>query len=160
MLVESTHHRQRFSKSVEATFYRNQKLSLEGDFDKYFTLYAPKAYETDALYIFTPDLMALLIDQVAKFDVEIVDNWMLVYSRRPWNLTDRATQQRIAQIIRVVGRKTVNQTAMYSDDTVGNPAFDIVAPGGRRLRQRASITAGIAIALYLLIRLFSSLHGL
>ena len=39
---------------------RTQVLSLEGDFDRYFTLYCPKEYERDALYVFTPDLMALL----------------------------------------------------------------------------------------------------
>ena len=36
-----------------------QRLSLEGDFDQHFALHSPRGYERDALYIFTPDLMAL-----------------------------------------------------------------------------------------------------
>lgn len=42
-------------------------LSLEGDFDRYFTLYCPGDYERDALYVFTPDLLALLIDESRHF---------------------------------------------------------------------------------------------
>src|SRR5690606_7535742 len=64
--------------NLPAGFRRDQILSLEGDFDRYFTLYCPKEYERDALYVFTPDLMALLIDEAAPYDVEVVDHWMLV----------------------------------------------------------------------------------
>src|SRR6185437_14086794 len=67
---------------LPATYGSDQILSLEGDFDRYFTLYCPKKHETDALYVFTPDLMALLIDEARFFDVEIVDDWMFVVMRK------------------------------------------------------------------------------
>ncbi len=35
-------------------FGADQRLSLEGDFDRYFALYCPTGYERDALYLFTP----------------------------------------------------------------------------------------------------------
>jgi hypothetical protein len=64
-------------------FARDQVLQLEGDFDRYFTLYAPRQYERDALYVFTPDLMATLIDHGSDYDVEIVDDWVVFATRGP-----------------------------------------------------------------------------
>ena len=61
---------------------RDQKLSLGGEFDDKFTLYAPSDYGRDAFYIFAPDLMALFIDRLGTFDVEIVDDTMFVYGNR------------------------------------------------------------------------------
>lgn len=37
----------------------SQRISLEGDFDRYFTLYAPR-YDVDVRYVLTPDVMAAL----------------------------------------------------------------------------------------------------
>ncbi|MGM1018462.1 MAG: hypothetical protein ACQEW8_13090 [Actinomycetota bacterium] len=68
-----------FGSNLPAQFRKTQKLSLEGDFDQYFTLYCPEGYERDALYLFTPDIMARFIDNAAFLDVEIVDDWMFLY---------------------------------------------------------------------------------
>jgi hypothetical protein len=57
-----------------------QRLSLEGDFDRYFDLYCPEGYERDALYLFSPDVMARFVDTVAVFDIEIVDNTLFLYT--------------------------------------------------------------------------------
>ncbi|BDZ39984.1 hypothetical protein [Microbacterium suwonense] len=77
--------------NLPTSFSRDQRLSLEGDFDRYFTLYCPRGYETDALYLFTPDIMARFIDHAAQLDVEIVDDWMFLYMQRPASTTDAAT---------------------------------------------------------------------
>ena len=77
--------------NLPASFARDQRLSLEGDFDRYFTLYCPQCYEADALYLFTPDIMARFIDHAAQLDVEIVDDWMFLYMQRPASTTDAAT---------------------------------------------------------------------
>src|SRR5690606_561171 len=77
--------------NLPASFARDQRLSLEGDFDDYFTLYCPQGYEADALYLFTPDIMARFIDHAAQLDVEIVDDWMFLYMQRPASTTDAAT---------------------------------------------------------------------
>ncbi len=95
---------------------KDQVLSLEGNFDQYFTLYAPKEYEHDALYVFTPDLMALLIDNVADFDVEVVKDRIYVYSSKQFDLSDKATMERLFHIIDVIGAKMNLRTRLYADE--------------------------------------------
>ena len=74
--------------NLPASFDKDQRLSLEGDFDRYFTLYCPAGYERDALYLFTPDIMARFIDNAAALDVEIVDDWLFLYARRDFSTLD------------------------------------------------------------------------
>jgi hypothetical protein len=120
--------------NLPITLNKDQTLSLEGDFNDYFTLYAPKEYERDALYIFTPDLMALLIDEVAQFDVEVIDDQLFIYGKE-FKLVESQTWQRLFDIIATIGKKTISQTDYYADERVGNRQLDIVAEPGRRLRQ-------------------------
>jgi hypothetical protein len=138
---------------LPGTFHPDQVLSLEGDFDKYFTLYCPKHYETDALYIFTPDLMALLIDEARIFDVEIVDDWMFVVVRKPFPPASVATYERLFTIIRTVGAKTVSQSKNYHDARVGASSANTIAPPGRRLRTNVSPVRVVIMSLVLLILL-------
>jgi len=133
-----------FGSDLPARLDRKQILHLEGDFDRYFTLYCPAQYEQDALYIFTPDLMALLIDEAAPFDVELVDRWMFVYSAKPFELTDPAVLQRLFTIADTVGATAVSQTEHYADDRIGDPTANIVAPQGARLKRGVS-TLGVVL---------------
>jgi hypothetical protein len=138
--------------NLPATFDKDQILSLEGDFDQYFTLYCPKAYERDALYVFTPDLMALLIDNAAPFDVEIIDDWMFVYSATKFPSAQPAVYQRLLSIVETVGAKTVTQTDHYRDERAAVPfAANIVAPQGTRLKRSVSVGAIILIVVAALI---------
>ncbi len=132
--------------NLPAAFDKSQILSLEGDFDRYFTLYCPKEYEQDALYVFTPDLMALLIDNAAPYDVEIVDDWMFVYSAKPFPASQPAVYQRLLTIVDTVGAKTLTQTDRYRDERAAAPfAADIVAPQGTRLKRSVSVGAILLI---------------
>ncbi len=147
-----------FGSNLPIKFSRSQVLSLEGDFDKYFTLYCPREYERDALYVFTPDLMARLIDEAAQFDVEIVDDWMFVYSSRPFDLINATTIARVFRIVDTVGDKTVDRTERYADERVvddvtlpasasllgARMATNAVARQGRRL-QRGIPVLGLVI---------------
>jgi hypothetical protein len=131
-------------------FKKDQKLSLEGDFDKYFTLYAPKGYERDALYVFTPDLMALFIDEVSTFDGEIVDNQLFIYGEQKFDLTNQAQLERIFQIIETVGTKAIRQTKHYADERVGDKTIDFVAAPGQRLHLAKSwILTGMILVLFI-----------
>jgi hypothetical protein len=143
--------------NLPVSFNKDQKLSLEGDFYKYFTLYAPKEYKRDALYVFTPNLMALFIDKSSAFDAEIVDNYLYIYSNHPFNLLDQSVLQRIFQIIDNVGGKTISQTEHYADERVGDRASNIVAISGRRLKSRISWIAIILVVLAIAFQLFSLL---
>ncbi|GAA4161492.1 hypothetical protein GCM10022286_19170 [Gryllotalpicola daejeonensis] len=88
------------------SFARTQRLSLEGDFDKHFTLYAPVEYQQDALYVFTPDVMAALIDYAADYNVEIVDDGIIFFATpgldyenpRDWIEADRLLNAALPKI--------------------------------------------------------------
>jgi hypothetical protein len=112
-----------------------QRLLLEGNFNDYFDLYCPKDYETDALYIFTPDVMALFIDETAPFDSELIDDWLFVYSRDPFDDGDAEIYDRLLRIVDLVGAKVVHQTDGYRDEQVGDFAANVVSFPGRRVRQ-------------------------
>ncbi|MBB5631779.1 hypothetical protein BKA04_000002 [Cryobacterium mesophilum] len=143
--------------NLPVTFSRDQKLSLEGDFDRYFTLYCPREYEADALYVFTPDLMARLVDEAATLDVEIVDDWMFLYSESPFDLAEPATLARIFRIVDTVGTRTLDRTERYADSRVGDstPAsspltarmsHNVVAGPGRRLQRGLPIAGVLLVA--------------
>ncbi len=145
IVLDSKANNSLFSSNLPAVLDKKQILHLEGDFDEHFTLYCPAQYEQDALYIFTPDLMALLIDEASPFDVELVDTWMFVYSSRPFEMTDPAVLQRLFTIADTVGAKALDQTEHYSDDRIGDPAANIVAPQGARLKRGASVIGIVVV---------------
>jgi hypothetical protein len=151
MVLDSKANNGFFGTNLPATFDKNQVLSLEGDFDKYFTLYCPKQYEPDALYVFTPDLMALLIDEAAPFDVEIIDDWMFVYSNTAFVTGDPATYARLFRIMDTVGSKTLTQTDRYVDEHVGDFTANFVAPQGARLKRRVSAGALVVVVLFVIL---------
>ncbi|WP_217179495.1 hypothetical protein [Streptomyces sp. AC495_CC817] len=100
---------------VGFAFRPDQRLSLEGDFDLYFALYCPEGYEVDALYLFTPDIMARFIDNLAQLDVEIVDDWLFLYTRRPVSTLDPATWAWLFGAVGAVLTK-LDQWARWRDD--------------------------------------------
>ena len=87
---------------------REQRLSLEGDFDRHYALYCPAGGERDALYLFTPDILAVLIDRVRGLDVEVVGDRLLltsfddVVTRDPerWRDVIEATTALVAKVDR------------------------------------------------------------
>jgi len=89
-------------------------LSLEGDFDKYFTLYCVEGHERDALYVFTPDLMALVIDHAAPFDIEIIDEWMFMYVPGGLPVFHPRAFRRLFTIMDVVAAKALRQKLRLS----------------------------------------------
>jgi hypothetical protein len=84
--------------------------------------------------------MALLIDEAAPFDVEIVDDWMFVYSTVALRTGDAAMYARLFRIIDTVGAKTLTQSDRYVDERVGDFKANIIAPQGARLKR--SVSAG------------------
>jgi len=155
MVLDSKANNTFLGSDLPAHFSRDQILSLEGDFDKHFTLYCPKEYETDALYVFTPDVMALFIDDAGSFDVEIVDDWMFVYSPHPLPPLSAATYQRLFTIVQTVGAKTITQTENYHDDRVASSTADVIAPQGQRLRHGVSLGVLVFVGAFGLIFLLS-----
>jgi hypothetical protein len=89
--------------------------------------------------------MAVLIDHAAGFDVEVIDDWLYVYGRTGFDLSDAAVTEFALRLDDALGRGTARQTRRYRDDRSADPAY--VGEGGSRLRwSRARIIGATAVA--------------
>lgn len=104
-----------FMSNLPAALQKSQRLSLEGNFDKHFTLYCPEGYETDALYLFTPDVMQNFMSGAKEFDVEIVDNQLFLYAKGNASRLDPANWQWQFRAVEAVLAK-VEQWERWRDD--------------------------------------------
>lgn len=80
------------------TYSSDERISLEGDFNKYFQLFSPEGYRELTLSILTPDVMQVLIDTNRRYDVQIQGNKLFVISHRPL----RKNSQRIKDIEKIL----------------------------------------------------------
>ncbi|WP_242864508.1 hypothetical protein [Microbacterium testaceum] len=158
------------ASNLPITFTRGQRLGLEGDFDTHFALYCPEGYERDALYLFTPDVMARFVDNAAALDVEIVDDWLFLYARRDLSTLDPRTWEWLFTTVAAIEEK-VAQWARWRDErlpaapsSVGaaapllTPPPAGVAPQGRRLKRGVSWVAvafGFVIVAYWIVSIVS-----
>lgn len=124
-------------------FQRDQTLSLEGQFDRHFTLYAPVTHRSDALYIFTPDLMSVLMTHATAFDVEIIDDRVVFCSPAKVNLASPVAIGGLLALARSVVPKTRSRAVRYRDDRAGGFVANVVAESGARLRQTAVATGSL-----------------
>ncbi len=128
---------------------RSQRLSLEGGFDRHFAMFVPRGYERDALYLFTPDVLALLIDHVADFDVELSGTRLVLSGPRDVVTLD-ARRWEDARIAITALRSKTAQWARWRDehptDHGGPPQRgDEVRPSGRRLRRSTVVPYTLAV---------------
>ncbi len=180
IVLDATSNNSLFGSNLPASFDKDQRLSLEGDFDRHFTLYCPQGYERDALYLFTPDIMARFIDNAAALDVEIVDDWMFFYGKREFSTLDPATWAWLFAAVAAALDKFA-QWERWRDDRLAAPAavesaLPFVAPAallrppgvaaqGRRLTRgvpwRTLIVVGVFVAIWVLGQLgtFGSILG-
>ncbi|MFF2631353.1 hypothetical protein ACFVR6_00570 [Microbacterium sp. NPDC058021] len=127
IVLDATGNNSLFGSNLPLTFDKDQRLGLEGDFDRYFALYCPAGYERDALYLFTPDVMARFIDNAAALDVEIVDDWLFLYSKRELSTTDPATWAWLFGAVAAVLGK-LDQWERWRDDRLRGAAVGAAAP--------------------------------
>lgn len=60
-------------------FDSSQKIDLEGDFHKFFSVYAPDKYAISALTVIAPDTMEILMRMKSLCDIEVVENYIYFY---------------------------------------------------------------------------------
>ncbi len=72
---------------------KKQIIELEGDFSRFFTLYAPDKFGIEALTILAPDVMLSLLKHAGKCDIEIVDNKMYFYWRKSTQVSSEQTKK-------------------------------------------------------------------
>jgi hypothetical protein len=65
---------------ITDAFDEKHKISLEGDFNDYFTLYGNQNNEIEARQVFTPDTMALMEDNSKHYSVEFGGNRVYIYA--------------------------------------------------------------------------------
>lgn len=130
IVLDATSNNGIFGSNLPASFARGQRLSLEGDFDQHFALYCPEGYEQDALYLFTPDIMARFIDNAAALDVEIVDDRLFLYLKRDVVTLDPGTWEWLFSVVHAIDDKFA-QWARWRDDRLAAApaATPAAAPG-------------------------------
>ena len=147
IVLDATSNNALFGSNLPASFDRDQRLSLEGDFDKHFALYCPQGYEADALYLFTPDIMARFIDNAAALDVEIVDDWMFLYAKRQFVTLDPATWGWLFSVVGAFLDKFAQWERWRDDRLAGGTAPEpagLPAPTGAPLNIASPDTASPA----------------
>lgn len=126
--------------SLPMSFSAAQRLSLEGDFDRYFELYCPTGYERDALYLFSPDVMARFVDNGALFDIEIVDNTLFLYTRAAVVTVSPSMWVWLLDTVAALNAKIV-RWERWRDEKKPEPARPLV-PG--EAPPRAALQRGVA----------------
>ncbi|UOR03270.1 DUF3137 domain-containing protein [Leucobacter allii] len=122
-----------------------QRISLEGDFDRHFSVYAPNGYARDALELLTPDVMVCLIDHGRRWDIEVVEDRLIVASPRLHRRSDRAETTALLRFAELIGVELGHQAVHYTDPRSSRPRSQ-VADAGRRLRRRSAAWATAAFA--------------
>lgn len=118
---------------IAGTIDSEQRLSLEGNWDHSFTLYAPKDYEADALYVFTPDIMQKFMDRVGQFNCEIVDDELYFFAPSRFDLTKPTVITSLLELVGDITKKFDHQIDYYSDANVDSRQANLIAQPGRRL---------------------------
>ncbi|MFJ4223861.1 hypothetical protein [Microbacterium sp. NPDC089695] len=123
------------------------KMDLEGEFASVFRLIVPEGYQQDALYIFTPDLMARVIDLGSRAEIELVSDRLYVYLPGSTRF-DRADVMRAAvTLAEEFHRRFAARTALYRDDAAGDLALRAgvsVGLRGQRLGGRGVSVLAVA----------------
>ena len=137
-ILLSSHQDDHLTKKLPLRPDTSQRLSLEGNFDDYFSLFVPKGYEEDALTIFTPDVMQMMIKAVHAYTCEIVDDDFYIYTDQ-FKSKDPGQFKEVLSMLTVLMPMFERQSQNYRDDRVGLSAANSVADTGKHLRGRTPI---------------------
>ncbi|MBO9577241.1 MAG: hypothetical protein J7480_00550 [Microbacteriaceae bacterium] len=118
----------------ELPFEEAQRISLEGDFDRHFQVYAPKGYDADIRYVFTPDFMAFCIDHLGGWDIELIDLELRCLAPSRLHLEQPAVLRSVIDLARALSTYSIRRTDRYVD--ARSIWSGTVAPAGQRLRMR------------------------
>lgn len=135
--------------NLPISFKKNQIDMLEGDFNDHYTLYAPEGYNVDARYVFTPDLMHLLVEESEGIDIEIIDNYAVVYFSHSDN-TQKAFWEKVGRLKSIFDDKLAMKSIRYEDERAWDGA---VAERGQRLKRRVSVLAVVTGSLFILLEI-------
>lgn len=135
--------------NISTFFEKNQIDILEGDFNKYYNLYAPEGYGADVRYIFTPDLMNTLIEESDGIDIEVMDNNVYVYFGEH-DLKTPAFWRKAERLNMVFRDKVSSKSMRYEDD---NTDDGHVAPEATRLKKRIPLFIVVFVVFVIVFKL-------
>ena len=123
------------------------RMDLEGDFARTFRLIVPEGYQQDALYIFTPDLMARVLELGSGAEIELVSDRLYAYLPGSTRFDRADTMAAAITVAEEFHRRFAARTALYRDDSAGEIAARAgVAVGlrGQRLGGRGISVVAVA----------------
>lgn len=135
---------------TSTAYSKGQRISLEGDFDKYFHLYAPEQGRVAGLSIIAPDMMQALVEAGRPYDVEIED-------RKIGFITNRTlyTEPALRHVLRFlqrfseeIGHKEMSWRPVYQND--GRP----MKLARRNYLRIIIIVLAVAVLLQILLQIF------
>jgi hypothetical protein len=138
------------SKSTWALLHRGgatAKASLEGNFDKHFSLYHDPGEHIDALSIVTPDVMQTLLKMPQKHDIEIVDNYLFFMA-----VQDHRGPEALPKLLETVDAladQIAHKAKTFRSDKVQPANVAILASAIRQYGQsRDSVLATITFSIF------------
>ncbi|HSX07682.1 MAG TPA: hypothetical protein VLG11_02215 [Candidatus Saccharimonadales bacterium] len=121
------------SMNLKANFGTKQKMSLEGDFNERFTLYAQPGNEMEALEVFAPDVMALAEDEAGKFSLEFVANRIYIYANG-FIRDERTLGAAFALAHSLVGKIRPLAARLQNDSAIAAPPVNLQAMNTETLK--------------------------
>ncbi|MDR0955501.1 MAG: hypothetical protein LBM73_00050, partial [Candidatus Nomurabacteria bacterium] len=91
------------------------RLDLEGNFAAHFKLFAPQNYQVDALQIFTPDVMRLLLKFGRDYDFELVGRWLYIVPLNQNPSDQLAELKNLLDAANHIAPKLIRNVRYYSD---------------------------------------------
>lgn len=122
---------------LNAVLPNSERVSFEGDFDRHFAVYAPAGYQRDALELLTPDVMVCLLDYGKSWDIEVIEDRLIVASSKPYGWSDRQEIPALLHFADLIGAELGHQAKTYTDPRAARPRSQI-AKQGRRLSKRTA----------------------
>ena len=136
---------------LQTNEYVAQKLATEGGND-HFQIFVSPDYHADALYIFTPDVLAVMDQFGSKLAYKFYDDELEIYA--PAEVLKNGERLREICLLAVnLVRQIRQQSVRYRDDRATDYArghSDLAAPGRRMLPKTPLIAGGIvSVAIFL-----------
>lgn len=142
-------------------FAKDQKIDLEGDFYKYFSIYAPDQYGISALTIIAPDAMDSLIRNAALCDIEIIDNKLYFY----WPAVAvfagdyEKTFHTVEEVLKEISKK-LSSGDIYKDTSQAKVQSNPNGQGVHLKRRNMKVVAVIGFGLIVATQLLQNVDGI
>lgn len=129
--------------SFPVRFSPSQRLTLEGNFNRYFAVYAPVKHKLHAVDVLAPDVMQILMEHAAYCDVELVDNRLYFYW--PLVVADKKDYVRMFTTAEIVLREVQHKLTRPTGQQESISATPAAASGARLKRGWSSNAISLVI---------------